>query len=993
MKEIFAVLLFTSPFIFLSCKEKPVSQFEENHKEAGINFNNQLTYTETLNPYTYRNFYNGGGVALGDINNDGLLDIYFTGNIVPNKLFLNKGNFKFEDITAKAGVACEGVWSTGVTFVDINGDGLLDIYVCKSGSPEGERRHNELFINNGDLTFTEKAKEYGLDNVGLSTHAAFFDFDNDGDLDCYLLTNSIKSVGNYDLVKNQREIPDAFGGGNKFFKNDNGKFIDYTAEAGIYHSDIGFGLGITLGDFNDDGWTDIFVSNDFFEKDYLYINNKNGGFDELLEQYFQSISMGSMGADLADLDNNGKPDLMVTEMLPDSLNRKKTKAAYESWDKYQASLKSGYYHQFPRNVLQKNLGNQSFVELGRMAGVSATEWSWSALLFDMDNDGLRDIFISNGIFKDLLDRDYLNYTATDENIKEMINNKDEVIKNLIDKMPSEAVSNFTYKNIGGFVFEDHGKQWNLDQKTFSNGAAYGDLDNDGDLDLVINNVNMPAYIYKNNTDTFTNRSLRVKLIANGKNSFQIGAKVVAWTEGKQYFSENFVTRGFQSSVDPTIHIGLGSHQIIDSLLIYWSEGGITVLNQIKTNQTLEIQKEKILVIDKMPPVKDQKNIPFKKFEMSQPFEHQQHDLVDFDRDRLLPWMYSNEAPKISIGDIDGNNAPEIFIGGAKNQAGQLHKVDKHSFNPIPNLQFEKDKASEDVNSIFFDADNDGDLDLYVASGGRGYPKSSSLLMDRLYINDGKGNFVLSTNPLPFKEFFSSSVVTAGDFDNDGDIDLFVGERFHPFFYGIGGSGYILENDGKGKFTNVTAAVLPSLKDIGMVTDAKWIDINNDGLLDLVVVGDWMPIKIFINENGKLTDQSKAYGLENTRGWWNTIEIGDINRNGNLDFIVGNHGNNSFFKPGDRMYVHDFDGNGSIEQIFCTKVNGKYFPVIDKDELISQLPGLKKKLLYYTNYSRMSIDEIFGAEVLEKAKVYEVDMLESTMFLSSGNNFKPSPLPK
>lgn len=988
--RLYLLSLIVSSFL-LGCKE-PEKQplFEDMAAVSGIDFSNDLHYTEAINPYTFRNFYNGGGVGLGDINNDGLLDIYFTGNMVSNKLYLNKGNWQFEDITAKAGVACEGVWSTGVTFVDINGDGLLDMYVCKSGSPGGKNRHNELFINNGDLTFTERSKEYGLDIVGLSMHAAFFDYDKDGDLDCYILTNSIKSVGNYDMVAGQREIPDAFGGGNKFLVNDNGQFKDFTAEAGIFHSDIGFGLGITLGDFNADGWTDIFISNDFFEKDYLYINNTKGGFDESLEQYFQSISMGSMGADYADLDNDGKPELFVTEMLPDSLSRKKTKTVYESWDKYALNVSSGYYHQFPRNVLQKKIGKNEFVELGRFSGIAATEWSWGALMFDMDNDGLRDLYISNGIFKDLLDRDYLTYTATDANIREMIQSKEEVIKKLVDQMPSGALPNYTYKNLGNLKFENVSDQWNLTQPSFSNGSAYGDLDNDGDLDLVVNNIDLTSFVFRNNTDTLQHRSLRIRLTAADKNTWQLGAHVVAKIGNDIFTVDNFTSRGFQSSVDPTMHIGLGPHQMVDSLFIYWPAGGYSILNDIKTNQLLTLEKEKLEVIE-LPAAPARDNILLFTRNLDIPFRHQSNSINDFNRERLLPWMYSNAGPGMAIGDINSNGSDEIFIGGGKGQASVILSTEDEKMKMLNIPALEKDQLAEDISSVFFDADNDGDLDLYVAAGGRSFPKSSSALMDRLYINDGHGNFELSKHRLPFKEYISTSMVKAADFNNDGFIDLFVGERFHPFYYGIGGRGYIFQNDGTGKFTDVTSNVLPALADLGMVTDAAWMDINGDGFNDLVVVGDWMPIKIYIQEKGKFIDQSAAYGMENTRGWWNTIASGDLNNDGKVDFIVGNHGTNSFFRSGDRMYVHDFDANGSIEQIFCTRIGDKYYPVIDKDELISQIPSLKKKLLFYKLYGKLSIEEIFGSE-LEQAKIFEVDLLESMQFLSKGNSFEKVPLP-
>ena len=985
-------LLFLILLLILSCKEeykKDTSLFVLKNSSIGISFENTLTYTESFNPYIYRNFYNGGGVAIGDINNDGLEDIYFTGNMVDNKLYLNKGNWKFEDITLKAGVSCPGVWSTGVSFVDINGDGFLDIYVCKSGKPGGLNRHNELFINNGDLTFTESSKEYGLDIEGLSVHAAFFDYDKDGDLDCYILNNSIKSIGAYDLIKDQRKIPDETGSGNKFLRNDNGKFIDITVQAGIYTSKIGFGLGITLGDFNNDDWTDIFISNDFFEKDYLYINDTKGGFKEKLEDYFESISMGSMGADLADLDNDLRTDLMVTEMLPATHERQKTKTIFESWDKQQLAKRQGYFNQFSRNTLQRNLGNGNFMELGRKANISATEWSWSALIFDMDNDGLKDIFISNGIYKDLLDRDYLTYEANEETIKNRINsNEKEVIKKLIDAMPSNAVPNAIFRNLGNFNFENKSKDWGLNLPSFSNGSAYGDLDNDGDLDIVVNNVNMPSFIYENKTDTLTHRSITLKLSQKGKNPNGIGTKIIIkYNDNKKAYIENFTSRGFQSSVSSKIHFGLGNTKIVDSLWLKWPDGSTTILSNLSTNKTHTIEHS----IKRDSVYTHFKNISKKSIVQDVHslfnFKHKENNFIDFNNERLLTQMYSNEGPAFASEDINGDGKIDFFVGGAKTQSGRLFISSEKGYDEISS-PFVNEINSEDVDAIFFDGDNDGDMDLYVCHGGKAFSPYSIALNDSYYINQNN-TFIKATNSPSFPIQISSSVVKAADYDNDGDLDLFVGERYKTNTYGLPGSGYILENDGHGNFT---ISKNNTLENIGMITDASWVDINNDGWQDLIILGEWMPIKIYININSKLVDETDSYGLTNTSGLWSSMELVDVDGDGDKDIVAGNIGLNNFFEKNMRMYVFDFDGNGFKEQIICRiRVDG-YYPIVDKDELISQIPSLKKKLLYYKDYAKSNMQSIFYEEVLNKAFFLDLNTLESAIFFNENGIFVRQKLP-
>jgi len=972
--------------LFNSCDDSKLFSLESD--SSGVIFENKLEYTEEFNPYTYRNFYNGGGVALGDINKDGLIDIYLTGNIVENKMFLNKGNFQFEDITEVSGLACPNVWSTGATFADINGDGLLDLYVCKSGAPGGENRHNELFINNGDLTFSEESKKYNLDILGLSVHAAFFDYDKDGDLDCYILNNSIRSIGGYDLIEDQREIADPEGQGNKLLENRDGKFVDVTQSAGIYSSKIGFGLGITLSDYNNDGWTDLFISNDFFEKDYLYINNKDGTFSEESENFFQSLSLGSMGADSSDLDNDLLTDLIVTEMLPKSLKRKKTKAIYESWDKYSLANSKGYYHQFPRNVLQRNYGPTGFLEIGRYSGVSATDWSWASMIFDMDNDGLRDVFIANGIYKDLLDRDYLAYMANTERIRNMIKTEEEVIKKLIDIMPSKAIKNIAYKNNGEFNFTEFSDAWGFDLPTFSNGMSYGDLDNDGDLDIVINNVNMPALVYKNNINVDENKSISFELIGREKNKNAVGSKIIIkYGNNKQSMIENFPSRGFQSSIPNRLHFGVGNVKEIDSAIIYWPNNKVSYHANLETNKTHEIKQEEsdYEYFD----IANYSNLNLKLNEIELfNFKHNENKFIDFNKERLLTQMYSNEGPALAKGDVNNDGIIDFFIGGAKGESSAMFVSKNNQYEKIID-PFSKKSAAEDVVAEFFDSDNDGDMDLYVGSGGKAFSMYNQNLNDRLYINDGKGKFVLSTDSFEFESPISTGSVAIDDYNNDGLLDLFIGERFNPDLYGIPVSGYLFENKGGNKFVKVEQK---ALKELGLIKSAGWTNLNNDEFPDLIVAGEWMPIKIFINENGVLKDYTKEFGLSNSNGMWNKINIIDIDKDGDMDILAGNLGTNNFFSPNMKLYINDFDKNGFYEQILCEKIGNSYFPILDKDDLINQMPSLKKQLFYYKDYSDASIDKIFNPDLLNESTVLDIKTLESAIYVNNNGKFNKISLP-
>ena len=970
-----------------------------NAKQTHIDFENKLEYTEQFNTYTYRNFYNGAGVGLGDFNNDGLVDIYFCGNMTGNKLYLNKGNFVFEDITEKAGVASKGSWSTGVSIADVNGDGFADIYVCKSGQPNTKNRNNELFINNGDLTFSEKAAEYGLADVGLSNHASFFDYDRDGDLDCYLLNNSFQSVTEFDIKPDQRQVRDTLGS-NKLYRNDNGHFTDVSREAGIYGSKIGFGLGVSVGDVNRDGWPDIYVSNDFFERDYLYINNKNGTFTESLENQIRETSLGAMGADMADINNDAYPDIFVTEMTPEGNSRLKTKTMFESWERYQSKVANGYGHQFARNVLQLNNKNGSFSEIGRLSGVSTTDWSWGALIMDLDNDGWKDIFVANGIYKDLLDRDYLNFYSDASLMRTMIKTEEKAILKIIDMIPSVRVPNYAFHNNGDLTFTNFAEKWGLGTPSFSNGAAYGDLDNDGDLDLVVNNVNMPPFVYRNETKSKPGTNF-LMLTLNGadKNTSAIGAEVTLYYNGKMNYQEQVPIRGFQSTVDNRLHFGLGTAPLIDSMIVDWPDGKSTVLQKVEVNQYLKLDEKDALV--------KPSNIPLKKLSVilqkvdqiaGLDFKHKENDFNDFERDVLLFQMLSNEGPHIAVGDVNKDGLDDIFICGAKDSPGTLYVQDGQGhFKRTNEILLEADKVSEDTDCAFFDADGDGDQDLYVASGGNEFPSSSSALADRLYINDGRGNFTKSQQILPAGNYESTSCVKPFDFDKDGDLDLFVGIRLRPFEYGLPVNGYLLENDGHGNFSNVTEKRAPGLTGLGMITDMAWADVDSDGDQDMVIVGDWMGIKIFINDLGFFKDESEKFGLSDTEGWWHTIIAKDLNGDGKIDFVLGNLGLNSRFKASAKkpvqMYVNDFDLNGSMEQIICTFNGEKSYPLAMKDDIVKQIPSLANKYKKFDEYKDAAIGDIFSPEVLQRAVKLNARYMESCVLINTGKgSFQLMPLP-
>jgi enediyne biosynthesis protein E4 len=982
--------------------------FELLKPEAtGVTFANTLPEKADFNPLNYLYYYNGGGVAVGDIDGDGLPDLYFTSNLGPNKLYRNKGNYQFEDITDKAGVADPDGWKTGVTMADVNGDGKLDIYV--SGVDYlGMHGRNVLYINNGDGTFTDRTKEFGLEHVGYSTQALFFDYDGDGDLDMYLLDHSTHTERATD--RQSQGGPTNPRTGDRLFRNDGGHFTDVTAQAGLHDGIDGYGLGVVVSDFTNDGCPDIYVTNDFQGNDFLYINNCNGTFTESITKAMGHTSRFSMGVDAADFNNDGRTDIISLDMLPEREDILKTSASTESFDLYNLRLQAGYMPQYERNALQLNRGSGKFSEIGNLAGVSATDWSWAALFADFDNDGRKDLFITNGIYRRPNDMDYITYVGNEAVQKSLGEKITEENLALLKKMPQVPLAKYAFRNDGNYRFTNVAQEWGLAQTGFSNGAAYVDLNNSGNLDLVVNNINAPASIYRSHAREINkNHYLTVQLHGSGANTAGIGARVeIAQGTAKQVV-EQMPTRGFLSSVDPRLHFGLGSSTRIDTLTVIWPNHHFQTLTDIEGDRILTLSQSDAVQTYRYATSSTQNGAGNAgatrgAIRPAQPapifadvtaksrvdFKHEEDTFYDFNREPLMPHLLSTEGPRLAVADVNGDGLDDFYVGGAKWQAGKLFIQQRDgTFRESSQPAFAADSLSEDVGAVFFDANGDGRQDLLVVSGGNEFWGNQDALLPRLYMNDGHGNFRRARDALP-AIFENGSCVAVGDFNGDGFPDLFIGSRVVSRSYGLIPKSHLLQNDGTGRFTDVTLAKAPALSEAGMVSSAVWIDYDHDGKLDLVVAGEWMPVRVFHQENGKLVDRTQEAGLSGSNGWWNSVEAVDLRGTGRQDLVLGNLGLNSYLhasrKEPVRLYVNDFShsGGGNLEQILTAYKNGVSYPLAGRDELLQKISSLRNKYPSYKDFGASRIEDIFPAADIRQAQMREAYTFASAIALNNGN---------
>ncbi len=982
--------------VLVSCKNS-IDTYEKqfqaiSREETGIGFRNILTENDSLNYFSYSYLYMGGGIAAGDINNDGLTDLFFTGNMVSNKLYLNQGNLKFKDITQTAGVTGSTQWFTGVTMADVNSDGYIDIYCSVAG--KSGLKNNLLYINNGNNTFTEKAKEYGIDDEGNSVQGTFFDYDLDGDLDLYVANyppTRFSAPNDYYLFK-MNSVKDVET--DKLYRNDGGHFTNVTDSSGV--RSFGLTLSATIGDLNEDGWPDIYVSNDFSTPDYMYLNNQDGTFKEVVKQATKQTSFYGMGVDIADYNNDGLLDIIQVDM--DAKNNRRAKANMASMNPaiFWSTVNAGFHYQYMHNSLQTNAGviNDNlpdYSNTSRLAGISSTDWSWGPLFADLDNDGWKDIFISNGTRREINNRDYFN------ELGKATNKRDSLLERSL-AIPSEKIDNFVFKNKGGLTFERANTHWGISYKGFSNGCVYVDLDNDGDLEIITNNIDDYASVFEN-TNAQKNNYLTITLKGPQKNSYGLGTRVYITSSGKTQMQELTLTRGFQSSVAPKLHFGLGKEQSIEELKVVWPDKKQEIIKNITSNQLLVLEHKNATITEtKIPEAKAKIFTSIISDSLGLHHKHAENIYNDFKKEILLPHKTSSFGPGMAIGDLNGDGLEDVYIGGASQYPGGLYFQTKEGFVKQSIEAIEKDNRHEDLGALIFDADNDGDNDLYVVSGGNEYDKDSEMLQDRLYVNNGSGKFSKSISALP-KMITSGSRVYAEDYDKDGDLDLFVAGRLVPGNYPLPAKSYLLENvSGKGvpKFINVTSKKAPEFHELGMVTSASWTDFDNDGWTDLIVVGEWMPIKVFKNEKGDLIDISKQMGLEDTSGWWFSIKEGDFDKDGDIDFMVGNLGLNYKYQAKEEetfdIYFYDFDSNNTKDIVLSYFNDGEKFPVRGRQCSSDQMPGIKAKFKNYESFSNATLEDVYTDKYLEDALHYQVKSFASIYLENSGGTFKIHPLP-